>query len=278
MIMSKVTFLKEIKNIQKVNFSNGKFIEGLILLKVFTYSCMNCLRSMKYIKRIYTKYKRYGLQLIILHPYEFEFERDIKGIKGAMKKSGIGFPVIIDKDRKLIKKLGVNFWPTDILIKSNRIVYSHIGEGDYKKLEKVIRMELNVNTNLIFTKEPAYSRIPAVYCGSKKKGIIYPIETRNKRFGVIYADKNWKQDSEYLRAYNSGRKSLVIITKGNSINMTAQGLNNNPVSIKVISNSISKKFIIKKPKMYLLSKRKKSRQLKILTSSDNLAIYSFTFD
>ena len=140
--------------------------QKLLLFDIFSYSCMNCLRSLDYIKKINNKYKKYGLKTILIHPPEWEFEKNGNNILHSIKKQKIKFPIIIDKDKKLIKKLKINFWPSQVLIKSsknpknflghkksqrdffvnNRIIYKHTGEGNYKALENKIIDILKIKT------------------------------------------------------------------------------------------------------------------------------------
>jgi PHP family Zn ribbon phosphoesterase len=107
---------------------------------------MNCLRSLEFIKRIDDAYKKFGLRTILVHPPEWSFEKNISNIADAMKKYRINLQIIIDKDKKILKKLKTNFWPAQILIRNGKILYKHIGEGNYKKLEDKIVKLLNIHT------------------------------------------------------------------------------------------------------------------------------------
>ena len=172
--------------------------QKLLLFDIFSYSCMNCLRSLDYIKKINNKYKKYGLKTILIHPPEWEFEKNSNNILHSIKKQKIKFPVIIDKDKKLIKKLKINFWPSQVLIKDNKTIYKHIGEGDYKKLENKIINTLKVKTNKIFNIEPKYTKFQTIYAGKKKKGRISEIKDKLK-FGIIYKKGKWTQKNEFLQ-------------------------------------------------------------------------------
>src|SRR3990167_1313877 len=118
---------------------NSKMGQGnLVLLDIFSYSCMNCLRSLKYIRKIDERYNKYGLKTTLIHTPEWEFEKNKSNIARALKKYSISFPAIIGKDRKLINKLKIDFWPAQLLVHNNKIVYRHTGEGNYKLLEEKI--------------------------------------------------------------------------------------------------------------------------------------------
>ena len=80
----------------------------LILLDIFSYSCMNCLRSLEFIKKIDKKYGNFGLETILIHPPEWSFEKNSNNIINAMKKYRISLPMVIDKNKKILKKLTID--------------------------------------------------------------------------------------------------------------------------------------------------------------------------
>jgi len=235
----------------------------LILLDIFSYSCMNCLRSLDFIKRINNKYKKYGLKTILIHPPEWEFEKNSINILRAIKKYNIKIPIIIDDDKKLIKKLKINFWPAQILIKDNKTTYKHVGEGNYKRLENKIRTILKIKSNAVFNNEPKYTKFPTIYTGKKKKSRIL--------------DKKgyWKQNNEFL----VGKGSLTLKTKGNIISFVAKSINKKPINVKIkLDNKLIKKIKINGPQLYRIVelKNNKSGVLSIETKS-KIVIYSFAF-
>ena len=175
---------------------------------------MNCLRSLEFIRRIDGRYKKFGLATIIIHPPEWDFEKKMGNIADAVKRYNIDFPIIMDKNKKILKKLRINFWPAQILIKNRKIVYKHIGEGNYKKLEYAIMGSLNIKSKRMFYEEPIYGKFQTVYCGKRKKGAAkFHNRLRKLKFGVNYVDNNWMQKREYIKSIRS-RASLTLSTKG----------------------------------------------------------------
>lgn len=246
----------------------------LFLFDIFSYSCMNCLRSLGYIKKLGNKYKKYGLKTILIHTPEWDFERDSNNIIKAAEKYNIKMPIIIDKDKKIISRLKINFWPTQVLIKNRKIEYRHIGEGSYRKLEEKIRKILKIKSHALFNNEPKYTKLPAVYAGKKKKGRIS--ELKNKiDFGVIYKNGTWKQNDESL----TGKGSLAIKTKGKIISMVASSINKKPANINIkLGNKTNKNMSVNEPRLYNIIKLKDNRSkiLEIETKS-KIAVYSFAF-
>ena len=238
---------------------------------------MNCLRSLNFINKMNDKYSKFGLEMIILHPPEWEFEKNSNNILKALEKYKIKFPVIIDKNKRIINKLKISFWPAQILIKDGTILYKHIGEGGYKRLEGSIRKTLKINVKKIFDKEPRYANLPTIYLGIGKKGIIKNIGNQLK-FGVIYTKGRWSRENEYLKSIGDDC-SMTLLTKGNIINFVAKSIHKKSLEIKIsLNNKYIKKIIIKEPRLYQILKLKNNGQNKLtLKTRTGLAIYSFSF-
>ena len=236
----------------------------LILLDVFSYSCMNCLRSLEYIKKIDNAYRKEGLQTIIVHTPEWDFEKRHNNVLDAAKRYKIRIPIIIDKNKKLINKLKINFWPAQVLMANGKVLYRHIGEGDYKKLENSIIKNLKINVKNIFRKEPDHSKFPTLYCG-KRKG---------KKFKL----DGWVQKNEYMKSVKSN-SVFTIKTKGKATNFVAGSLKSKPIMVKIIlNNTLVKNITIKNQQLYNLAKTKGSEQKELrMIAPKNLAIYSFSF-
>lgn len=240
----------------------------LILLDIFSYSCMNCLRSLEFIKQINGEYKKFGFKIIIIHPHEWEFEKNKKNILSAFKKYKINFPLIIDKDNNLIKKFNIDFWPAQVLISNGNILYKHIGEGNYRKLENAIVKNLKIKTKNIFDNEPKNSRYPTVYCGKRK----------NDRTSKLYIDNKWAQNQEYIKSLKN-KSALTILTKGIITNFVAESSTKKYIMIKIkLNDKFIKKIKICKPQLYNLIKLRSYKQKKLtIITPKNLCIYSFSF-
>ena len=251
----------------------------LILLDVFSYSCMNCLRSLEFIKKIDGKYRSFGLDTILLHPPEWEFEKLRKNIEFASKKHKIDLPIIIDKNKNIIRKLKINFWPAQVLLKDNKILYRHTGEGDYKSLENKIIQLLKTKPKKIFKKEPKYSKFPTVYCGTKKEGIILDLKSNKKlKFGFIYKKGRWVQKNEYIKSIGENN-SITILAKGKVANFVAESRNKKPMKVSVNSGGKTTKYLtISKPQLYKIVDMKNAKAHKLtMTANSSLAVYSFSF-
>jgi hypothetical protein len=109
----------------------------------WTYSCINCLRTLPYIRAWAEKYKDSGLVVIGVHAPEFAFEKDLDNVKQAVRELKITYPVAIDNDRKIWNAFSNLYWPADYLIDgAGRIRHHHFGEGKYDETEQQIQMLL----------------------------------------------------------------------------------------------------------------------------------------
>ena len=121
--------------------------EGLkgkvVLVDFWTYSCINCLRAIPYVRAWAEKYRDQGLVVIGVHSPEFAFEKDVANVRDAVAKLGIGYPVAIDNDYAIWRAFDNQYWPAHYFIDAEgRIRHHHFGEGDYEESERVIQQLL----------------------------------------------------------------------------------------------------------------------------------------
>ncbi|MBV6822262.1 cytochrome c biogenesis protein DipZ [Pseudomonas sp. PD9R] len=115
----------------------------VVLVDFWTYSCINCLRTLPYVKAWAEKYRDQGLVVIGVHAPEFAFERDVSNVTKAMKDLGINYPVAIDNDFKIWRAFNNEYWPAHYFADAQgRIRYHHFGEGEYAESERVIQQLL----------------------------------------------------------------------------------------------------------------------------------------
>jgi cytochrome c biogenesis protein CcdA/thiol-disulfide isomerase/thioredoxin len=115
----------------------------VVLIDFWTYSCINCLRSIPYIKAWAEKYKDHGLVVIGVHTPEFAFERDVDNVRRAIADLKVEYPIAIDNDYKVWRAFDNQYWPAHYFIDAQgRTRYHHFGEGDYDGSERVIQQLL----------------------------------------------------------------------------------------------------------------------------------------
>ena len=112
----------------------------VVLIDFWTYSCINCIRSIPYVKAWHERYARDGLVVIGVHAPEFAFERNPANVRKAIADLGIPYPVALDNQYALWRALKNNYWPAHYFIDAQgRVRFHHFGEGNYENSEKVIR-------------------------------------------------------------------------------------------------------------------------------------------
>jgi cytochrome c biogenesis protein CcdA/thiol-disulfide isomerase/thioredoxin len=132
----------------------GDQLKGhVVLVDFWTYSCINCLRSIPYVRAWAEKYKNSGLIVIGVHTPEFAFEKDLENVRRAVGELKITYPVALDNDYKIWKAFNNSYWPADYLVDATgHIRFHHFGEGKYDESEQQIQQllkehnpELSVN-------------------------------------------------------------------------------------------------------------------------------------
>ncbi|MET3857584.1 cytochrome c biogenesis protein DipZ [Rhizobium sp. OAE497] len=112
----------------------------VVLVDFWTYSCINCIRAIPYVKAWAEKYKNQGLVVIGVHAPEFAFEKNVDNVKKAIGDLGITYPVAIDNDYAIWRAFDNQYWPAHYFIDAEgRIRHHHFGEGEYDQSERVIQ-------------------------------------------------------------------------------------------------------------------------------------------
>jgi thiol-disulfide isomerase/thioredoxin len=111
----------------------------VVLVDFWTYSCINCLNALPYVQAWDAKYKSQGLVVVGVHTPEFGYEKSDKNLAAAIARLKIRHAVAQDNGYATWRAFDNEYWPAVYLIdKQGRIVYSHVGEGDYAQIEKRI--------------------------------------------------------------------------------------------------------------------------------------------
>jgi cytochrome c biogenesis protein CcdA/thiol-disulfide isomerase/thioredoxin len=123
--------------------TNEQLKGKVVLIDFWTYSCINCLRTLPYLKAWDAKYRKDGLVIIGVHAPEFAFEREPANVARAIQDLGIRYPVALDNNYVLWNALKNQYWPAHYFVDARgRIRFHHFGEGEYAMSERVIRQLL----------------------------------------------------------------------------------------------------------------------------------------
>lgn len=109
----------------------------VVLVDFWTYSCINCIRTLPYLVDWNQKYSDKGLVIVGIHAPEFEFEKNIDNVKQAVTRFGIKYPILLDNDHDTWNAFHNSYWPRKYLVDAEGFIrYDHIGEGGYMETEK----------------------------------------------------------------------------------------------------------------------------------------------
>jgi cytochrome c biogenesis protein CcdA/thiol-disulfide isomerase/thioredoxin len=112
----------------------------VVLVDFWTYSCINCIRTLPYLKAWDQRYRKDGLTIVGVHSPEFPFERDPGNVEEAIERNGLRYPVAQDNELRTWEAYANQYWPAEYFIDARgRVRYVHFGEGEYGEKEKVIR-------------------------------------------------------------------------------------------------------------------------------------------
>ncbi|HVS79632.1 MAG TPA: redoxin family protein [Candidatus Paceibacterota bacterium] len=234
----------------------------VVLVDIWTYSCINCQRTLPYIKAWYDKYSDQGLEIIGIHTPEFSFEKVQKNVEDAVERLGIKYPFVLDNEYGTWNAFGNQYWPRKYLIDvDGNIVYDHIGEGGYEDTEKAIQEALmdrdaklgispaDVTATSSAPENPIdaeFSAIgsPETYFGSARNqylangkesasGIQSLILPANPELNGLYLGGNWDFFPEYAESSAGGK--IVYKYDSKNVYFVASAKDpSRPVKIKVL--------------------------------------------
>ncbi|MEK2607434.1 cytochrome c biogenesis protein DipZ [Burkholderia arboris] len=153
----------------------------VVLVDFWTYSCINCLRTLPYTNAWAHKYAPYGLVVIGVHAPEFAFERDIGNVKKAVHDLGIDYPVAIDNGYSIWRAFNNEYWPAHYFIDAQgRVRHHHFGEGEYAQSERAIQ------SLLAEAGHPEALNVPLGLTGAPAKGALAAADSADVRSPETY--------------------------------------------------------------------------------------------
>jgi len=226
----------------------------VVLVDFWTYSCINCIRTLPYLVDWNQKYSDKGLVIVGIHSPEFEFEKNLDNVKQAVTRFGIKYPVLLDNDHGAWNAFQNSYWPRKYLVDSEGYIrYDHIGEGGYVETEKAIRNLLeersdqkgieisNFNQTKLSVPETQsvdfdqiktpelffgyqYSRAPLgnIEGFNPDKTTNYTTPGSNLQPNIIYLQGLWKNNPDSMELVGQDGK-IILVYSAKSINIVAGG-------------------------------------------------------
>jgi cytochrome c biogenesis protein CcdA/thiol-disulfide isomerase/thioredoxin len=264
----------------------------VVLVDFWTYSCINCLRTLPYLKAWDERYRSKGLVILGVHTPEFAFEHDLGNVRSAVKRLGIRYPVALDNGYGTWKAYANNYWPADYLVdEAGRVRDVHFGEGDYAQTERDIRLLLSAgNATHLPTagrdtdRTPLELRTSETYLGYLRIGNYAgsPLRTdRPARYtfppsltqdSFAYAG-TWKVEGERIVAGPDARLRLHFQALSAHLVLTGRG----SVTVSLDGKRL-RTIRVDRDRLYTLVRQKSARDgLLELRLTPGLAAYAFTF-
>jgi thiol-disulfide isomerase/thioredoxin len=123
---------------------------SVVAVDFWTYSCVNWLRTLPYVRAWADRYAEAGLTVVGVHAPEFGFEHDLDNVRRAAGELGVGYPVVIDNDFAIWRSFENHYWPAVYLVdRDGRIRFHHFGEGAYEETERAIQQLLGVDEGIV---------------------------------------------------------------------------------------------------------------------------------
>jgi thiol-disulfide isomerase/thioredoxin len=186
----------------------------VVIVNFWTYSCINCLRTLPYLKTWSKKYQDQGLVVVGVHAPEFAFERSVGNVKRATRDLGIDYPVAIDNNYAIWRAFGNQYWPAFYVVDAQgRIRYHQFGEGKYDKSEQVIQQLLT---------EAGHSKPPATTGSAQASGTQVASDERDVLSGETYI--GYKQSEGFVSPEKVLPDGVRTYTSPATISLNTWGL------------------------------------------------------
>ena len=205
--------------------------EGLrgrvVLVDFWTYSCVNWLRTLPYVRAWHERYRDRGLVVVGVHAPEFGFEHDLDNVRRAVGELDVGYPVVIDNDFAIWRSFENHYWPAVYLVDGDgRVRFHHFGEEAYEETERAIQQLLGVDEELVRVDAGGVAEAadwdalgsPETYLGSARG------ERRGDRRADGLALNQWALAGEWT----VGDESAVLDAAGGSIALPLRGARPQP--------------------------------------------------
>jgi thiol-disulfide isomerase/thioredoxin len=284
----------------------------VVLVDFWTYSCINCQRTLPYLKAWYQKYKDYGFTIVGVHTPEFGFEKVLSNVEAAVAKFGITYPVVLDSEYKTWSAYRNSYWPAEYLIDIDGLVREHsIGEGNYQETEANIQKLLaeravartedpsKIPTGFVDVSQTIETSSPETYFNSNRneylgngtKGVAgtqnftLPAQPQGN---TLYLGGSWNIGTDY--AQNSGQAQIEYLYNAKGVYIVASSPTGVNVQVLVDGKPINAGrgadvnenavVHIQEPRLYRLieAPSQQSHTIKlIIPAGETLQAYTLTF-
>ena len=266
-----------------------KSLKGkVVVLDFWTYSCINCIRSLPALKALHEKYASQGLVILGVHTPEFAFEKKIENVKKAVEEFGLKYPIFQDNDYKTWNAYSNNYWPAKYIIdRAGNVRYTHFGEGEYENTEKVIKYLLTEGKSV--EREVDFSVVQEAMQGIATAET-YLGTARRANFAATTAPSglqrnqwtlggSWRADAEKVVSQDEETSVALRYTAGQA--NLVMGFEEKPVAVSVWldGKDTGKTFTVAEYKLYQLAKHSSAQEhlVELKFKGRGVELYAYTF-
>lgn len=267
----------------------------VVLVDFWTYTCINCIRTLPYVERWHSTYKDKGFTVIGVHTPEFEFEKNLQNVQKAVKQYKLTYPIMQDNNFDTWNNYSNRYWPAHYLIDKNGVIrYTHFGEGNYEETEMAIQELLKENgQEVTITPQPQMytiqTKTPETYLGyarmeryasnervKKDEPFAYslPKKIPQNTFGY---EGSWKVGKDSALSYPESK--LVINYSSKDVFLVMKSIDTQARKVTIKTSKSTTNLIIDDDKLYELVKNEtlKNETLTVLFDEGGVEVFAFTF-
>lgn len=285
-----------------------KALKGnVVLIDFWTYSCINCIRTLPYLKAWYDHYHDKGLIIIGIHSPEFGFEKNLANVTRAVKQDGLKYPVALDNQFITWQNFKNSYWPAHYLIdKKGNVVYTHLGEGDYDVTENNIQYLLGLVEPRVSTpvdeEGAGFFETPETYLGYARADHFAQRESLVKDSVAQYTfpaklsqdawalQGRWKIMSEGILA-EQANAAIKIYFHAHKVYIVMGSTTGQPIQVKLLFNNkaiavseqgedvVNSNIKVTNQTLYkaVALSNADNGELEVISSAPGLELYTFTF-
>lgn len=274
----------------------------VVLIDFWTFSCVNCVRTIPHLQQLDTEYKSDGLVIVGVHSPEFDFEKSPANVRAAVQRLGVTWPVAIDSQMATWDAYQNQYWPAEYLLdQQGRIAYTSFGEGDYQATSNAVAALLSVHQ----APPPAATELPSgitpeLYAGSERgaladgeaygsqgQAVSYPDHGPPQARDAIQVTGSWVDHGQYLEAAAAGHVRLnfhadsLYVVAGSSVGQlpVTVTLDGKPVPVDLAASALTASaFTVSREDLFaLLTGVDPGTHLIDLSVPPGFQLYTFTF-